>query len=151
VVTRFASSECVVIAVTGQQQCCERESTFGIIREGLHQKSEYLLVTVMMKSIASLLEMAAILVMLVVQVGASMLVSFGVGLVCCYVYSQTLYTPLPPGAKDCNTGGMAPFLLIQFLFLVVGTFAGVGWWFNTTFKDYIIEQETNAEEDDPNK
>ncbi len=121
----------------------------GIICEGLHLKSECLLVTMMLKSIASLLEMAAILLLLVVQVGASMLVSFGVGLLSCYVYSMTLYTPLPPGTKDCNTGGMAVFLLFQLLFLVAGTIAGICWWFNSTFKEYIVETDSSrAVEDD---
>jgi hypothetical protein len=90
-----------------------------------------------MRAIAGLFEFLIILIVLAAQILAATSISFVLGAGACWIYRMVWYQPLPPGARDCATGGMAPFLVILFPFILFGVIAGFVWWCKTTLHEYF--------------
>jgi hypothetical protein len=90
-----------------------------------------------MRAIACLFEFLILLIVLAAQILAATSFAFVLGAGVCWIYRLVWYQPLPPGARDCATGGMAPFIVILFPFIVLGVIAGFVWWWNTTLHEFF--------------
>lgn len=90
-----------------------------------------------MRAIACLFEFVILLIVLTAQISTTTALAFVFGAGTCWIYWIEWYLPLPPGAMDCATGGMAPFIVIMFPFIVLGMIAGFVWWWKTTLHEYF--------------